>query len=307
MNNICPVIAGPTAVGKTGLVISLANRFPIEVISLDSRQIYNGMRIGTAQPSAAEQSACKHHLIDFLTPNDSYSAQTFRNDFIKIHSDITDRGKLPILVGGAGLYLTALEKGLLVIPQEGLQSVRNQLDLLPDQKIRDDLKQFDLPSFNRIHPNDRYRSQRALEIFMSTGKTMSHHIEDQKESPASGLKFPLLFLNRERSELHHRIEQRTNIMLQSGWIDETSELLKIHSADSPGMRSIGYHEIAMYLDGKLNRESLSKRIIEVTRQYAKRQITWFKIKSHFLSCSPDDSGAISKFNKFIETIIMEQK
>ncbi len=306
MKHICPVIAGPTAVGKTGLILSLAERFPVEVISLDSRQIYRGMRIGTAQPSELEQAACKHHLIDFLSPDDTYSAQAFRNDFCNIHKEITDRGKLPILVGGAGMYLTVLQNGLLEIPQDNMGEVRKQLDNLSDSEIRTNLEKVDSESYHRIHPNDRYRSQRALEIFNTTGKAMSQLISDQQPDPALGLEFPLLFLNRERSELHQRIAQRTEVMLQSGWIEETSGLLENHSAASPGLRSIGYREITMFLNSELKKDSLSERIIEVTRQYAKRQITWFKAQSQFLSCSPDDSESLSRFSELINTALLEQ-
>ena len=306
MKHICPVIAGPTAVGKTGLILSLAERFPVEVISLDSRQIYKGMRIGTAQPSDLEQAACTHHLIDFLSPDETYSAQAFRNDFCIIHKEITDRGNLPILVGGAGMYLTVLKNGLLEIPQDDTGDVRKQLDDLSDSQIRTNLEKVDSESFHRIHPNDRYRSQRALEIFKLTGKTMSQLISNQTPDPALGLEYPLLFLNRERSELHQRIAQRTNVMLQSGWIEETAGLLENHSATSPGLRSIGYREIAMSLSNELEKDSLSERIIEVTRQYAKRQITWFKAQPQFMSCSPDDSESLSRFTELISTALSEQ-
>jgi len=307
MKHICPVIAGPTAVGKTGLILSLAEHFPVEVISLDSRQIYKGMRIGTAQPSELEQSACKHHLIDFLSPDDSYSAQAFRNDFCNVHNEITARGNLPVLVGGAGMYLTVLQNGLLEIPQDDSGEVRKQLNSLSDSEIRVKLEKVDSDSFHRIHPNDRYRSQRALEIFNITGKTMSQLISDQRPDPALDLDFPLLFLNRERSELHQRISQRAEMMLQSGWVEETSDLLESHLATSPGLRSIGYREIAMFLsDNKLQKDSLSGRIIEVTRQYAKRQITWFKAQSQFMSCSPEDSESLNKFSKLIDSALSEQ-
>ncbi len=306
MKQLCPVIAGPTAVGKTGLILSLANRFPVEVISLDSRQIYKGMRIGTAQPSEQEQSACKHHLIDFLSPDDTYSAQAFRNDFCKVHNEITARGNLPILVGGAGMYLTVLQNGLLEIPQDDSGQVREQLNSLSDSEIRTELEIIDSESFLRIHPNDRYRSQRALEIFKTTGKSMSQLIADQKPDPALGLEFPLLFLNRERSELHQRIAQRTEVMLQCGWIEETSGLLENHLASSPGLRSIGYREISMFLNDELHKESLSERIIEVTRQYAKRQITWFKAQPQFATCSPDNSETLSKFITLINSALSEQ-
>ena len=151
----CPVLAGPTASGKTALIVALARRHPIEVISLDSRQIYAGLRIGTAQPTEEEQAVCRHHLIDFVPPTDTYTAARFRADFIKAYEDIRARHRIPILVGGAGLYLSAVEKGLFEMPgldPKTTAHVREQLSGLPTEEIRAQLLARDPASHARIHP-----------------------------------------------------------------------------------------------------------------------------------------------------------
>ena len=293
----CPVIVGPTAVGKTGLVTSLAERFPIEVISLDSRQIYRGLRIGTAQPTADELEVCPHHLVDFISPNEKYDAVRFRQDFQRVYMEIVDRGGLPVLVGGAGMYLTALREGFMQIPggtAERLTEVRTGLDPLTDSEIRSRLEKFDPESFRRIHANDRYRSQRALEIFEISGRTMTALKAAQKPNPALGLEFPTVVLERSVEELDARIAHRTGLMLKEGWIEEAEAALARYPDDCPGLMSIGYREIVKVLTGKLEKSELSKAIILVTRQYAKRQRTWFRHVPKALGGSPDSPEILAE-------------
>lgn len=287
----CPAIVGPTAVGKTGLVTSLAKRFPIEVISLDSRQIYQGLRIGTAQPTAEELSICPHHLIDFISPLEKYDAARFRTDFEKVYLDIRGRGGLPVLVGGAGMYLTALREGFMHIPNnspERLVEVRVVLGPLTDSEIRDRLMEVDPDSASAIHSNDRYRSQRAVEIFEISGRSMSDLKAEQKPAPSLGLNFPAFVLERTVSALDQRIAIRTAAMLASGWIEETRASLDQFPSQCPGLMSIGYREIVRFLAGNLSRDLLEPEIIKVTRQYAKRQRTWFRKVNCELSGSPDN-------------------
>jgi len=275
----CPVIVGPTAVGKTGLVTSLAERLPIEVISLDSRQIYHGLRIGTAQPTVDELAICPHHLIDFVFPAEKYDAIRFRRDFERVYTEIVGRGGVPILVGGAGMYLTALREGFMQIPgssPEKLAVVRAELDPLKDSEVRARLEKVDPGSFVRIHANDRYRSQRALEIFEIAGRSMSDLQSEQKPDPALGLEFTTYVLERPVEELDKNIARRTGQMLEAGWIGETEIALTRYPAESPGLLSIGYREIVQFLQGDLAREELAPAVVRVTRQYAKRQRTWFR-------------------------------
>lgn len=287
----CPVIVGPTAVGKTGLITSLASEHPIEVISLDSRQIYQGLRIGTAQPTAEELAVCPHHLVDFVSPAEKYDAIRFRRDFERVFAEIVGRGGAPILVGGAGMYLTALREGFMRIPgssPERLNEVRDGLDPLSVTDIRSRLEKVDPASFSSIHANDRYRSQRALEIFEISGRTMSELKSEQKPDPALGLEFPTFVLERPVKELDKRITQRTTLMLGHGWIEETKAALAQFSPTCPGLLSIGYREIVRFLQGCGPKEELAPAIVLVTRQYAKRQRTWFRQVAGIKTGRPED-------------------
>ncbi len=291
---LCPVLAGPTAAGKTALVLALASRLPVEVISLDSRQIYRGLRLGTAQPTPAEQAACRHHLIDFVPPEESYSAARFRRDFVAAWRDVRARGRLPLLVGGAGLYLAAVEKGLFRVP--GLDAattarVRAELSALADEEVRARLRQADPASWDRIPPGDRYRNRRALEICVATGRPMSAHMAEQAPDPALGLQFPLVYVTRPRTELHARIAARTRAMLRAGWIAETEALMRAHGPDARALRSIGYREIVAVVQGTLDPGEMEERIVAATRQYAKRQETWFRPLPRVATGAPED-GAV---------------
>lgn len=279
VRGICPVVVGPTAVGKTALVTDLAARLPLEVISLDSRQIYHGLRIGTAQPTAEELAVCPHHLVDFVDPDESYDAQRFRRDFCRVHAGIVGRGHKPLLVGGAGMYLTAVRKGFMDVPGQTAQrlaEVRGELAPLDDAEIRRRLADVDPDSHARLHANDRQRSQRALEVYRLSGRSMTDLQAAQQANPALGLAFPVFVLERPVTELDARIGARTEAMLASGWIGEAEAALVRHRADGPGLGSIGYREIVRHLRGKLAREELAPAIVRVTRQYAKRQRTWFR-------------------------------
>ena len=288
---VCPVIAGPTAVGKTGLILDLAAEFPIEVISLDSRQVYCGLKIGTAQPTPAEQAVCVHHLIDFIPPEERYSAQRFRADFIRCWDEIVARGRLPVLAGGAGLYLRAVSDGFFPLPpeaEERLETVREQVASLDDASLDRELRQVDPASADRLHGHDRYRRQRALEVYLLAGRPFSHLAAEQQPDPAHGLAFPLVVLERSVTELDGRIVARTLEMLSTGWVPETAALLDRHPADCPGLLSIGYAEIVQHLSGDLLSGELPDAIALATRRYAKRQRTWFRPLPNEAQGSPED-------------------
>lgn len=288
----CPVICGPTAVGKTTLVTALAREFPIEIISLDSRQVYRGLRIGTAQPTAGELAVCPHHLVDFLPPEQTYDAARFRADFCRVHREITARGGVPVVVGGAGLYLTAIREGFVDLghPARPLAEVRAELELLDDAEIRRRLHATDPAAWARIHANDRYRSQRALEIGVVAGRPLSELSAAQAPDPALGLDFRVFVLERPVAELDARIAARTRAMLEAGWIEETMDLLRRHDSACPGLASIGYREIVAHLRGELAPAQLEAAIVRVTRQYAKRQRTWFRKVACSARANPTDPG-----------------
>lgn len=285
---ICPVIVGPTAVGKTALITALAREHPIEIISLDSRQLYRGLRIGTAQPTADELAVCRHHLVDFLPPEETYDAARYRRDFCRVYEEITARGGRPVVVGGAGLYLTAIREGFFDLDAavRPLDEVRAELTPLDDAEVRARLHALDPGAWHRIHANDRYRSQRALEIGLVAGRPMSELSAHQSPRPALGLDFRVFVLERPVAELDARIAARTRAMLAEGWLEETRELLQTHDADCPGLASIGYREIVAHLRGdpapdglapaQVDNGPVEEAIVRVTRQYAKRQRTWFR-------------------------------
>ncbi len=300
---VCPAIVGPTAAGKTGLITRLAQDHAIEVISLDSRQIYHGLRIGTAQPSAEELAVCPHHLIDFVSPTEKYDATRFRQDFVRVYQEIIARGGKPVLVGGAGMYLTALSEGFMEIPghtAERLAEVRTGLEELSDEEIRQRLSEVDPISWRRIHTNDRYRSQRAIEIFEISGETMTVLTQRQKPDPVLGLDFPTFVLTRSVDELDRRIAQRTEIMLVEGWITETEAAMALHPADCPGLMSIGYREIVRWLAGDMLREELAPAIVLVTRQYAKRQRTMFRHLTAVGNWHPESDELIDRIGQVLQ-------
>jgi tRNA dimethylallyltransferase len=283
--------------------MALAQRHPIEVISLDSRQIYHGLRIGTAQPTPEELAVCPHHLIDFISPAEKYDAIRFRQDFERVFTEIVGRGGAPVLVGGAGMYLTALREGFMQIPgssSERLVEVREALDRMSDSDVRSRLEKIDPESFARIHANDRYRSQRALEIFELSGRTMSELKSTQEPDPALGLEFPTFVLERPVEELDERIARRTQVMLKGGWLEETKVALEQFPADCPGMMSIGYREIVRFLQGDLVENELEPAIVLVTRQYAKRQRTWFSHVAGELTGRPESEKLRMMISEMID-------
>lgn len=299
---VCPVIAGPTAVGKTALVVDLAARFPIEIVSLDSRQIYRGLRLGTAQPDAAELAACPHHLVDFLPPQERYSARRFRDDFQSVASGIRARGRCPVLVGGAGLYLTAVRDGLFELPADpaALAAVRRELDALPDDEIRDRLRAEDPASWERIHARDRYRSQRALEIHRLAGEPMSGLMAARRPDPAMGWEYPLVVLDRDREDLRARIAGRLQAMLDAGWLAETAALLARHAQDCPGLRTLGYRELVAHLAGETDLPTALAQVSLRTGQYAKRQQTWFRAQPQRCRGAPDDPALREALMRLLE-------
>lgn len=299
----CPVLSGPTAVGKTELVLQLAADFPIEVISLDSRQIYHGLRIGTAQPTASEQAACRHHLVDFLPPEETYSAQRFRDDFEELWRDITGRGRLPLLVGGAGLYLRAVSEGFFELPPESekrLPSVRAEIAALSDAELATALRRVDPDSAARLHANDQYRRRRALEVYCLAGRPIGELTATQRRNPSLGLSFAVVRLARPAAITDRRIRDRTKSMLAAGWIAETRDLLEWHAPDCPGLRSLGYAEIVRFLQGRLAEDEVLESIVLATRQYAKRQRTWFAKVVSEASGAPEDPLLIEALRKAVQ-------
>lgn len=273
-------IVGPTASGKTGLALAIARKIDGEIIGLDSRQIYKGLPIGTAQPTAEEQATVSHHLIGFRSPNQDITAGEYAKLVFVATEDIQSRGKTPIICGGAGLYYRAITKGIF----EGSvsdRSIRDHLeqeyDRIGGEALLQQLKDVDPKYAEIVHPNNRKRLVRALEIYKVTGKPPTVHFSEQRKSQTPKLDLFTVRLDVEMQVLEKRIRHRTKQMIKAGWIEEVRSLLKHYSGQTlHPLDSIGYREILRYLKGELSENELEDEIVLRTRQYAKRQNQWFK-------------------------------
>ncbi|HIB84827.1 MAG TPA: tRNA (adenosine(37)-N6)-dimethylallyltransferase MiaA [Chromatiaceae bacterium] len=275
-------LMGPTASGKTDLAVELLQRFPCDIISVDSALVYRDMNIGTAKPDAALLARAPHRLIDIRDPSDPYSAADFHDDAIQEMAEIHARGRVPLLVGGTMLYYRALERGLADMPAAD-QRVRERLSAEAEQSgwpaMHERLRQIDPPAADRIEPTDPQRIQRALEVYELTGTSMT----DLHARPSTGHDFPwrvlkLAIAPGDRSVLHERIERRFRLMLEAGFIAEVEGLRarpELHP-DLPSMRAVGYRQIWSHLDGEYDHETMIERGIIATRQLAKRQLTWLR-------------------------------
>ncbi len=273
-------IVGPTAIGKTTVAIDVAKKVNGEVIGLDSRQIYKGMAIGTAQPTIEELAAVPHHLIGVKDPDLPISAGKYEKLVLNLVKDISERGKEPVICGGAGLYYRAITKGIFSESKTDLD-VREKLiqeyEEAGPEGLLNRLLELDPEYAVKVHPNNKKRLIRALEIYTVTGKPPSEHFNRQAKSGTPTLDFFTVLLTLDRKELDKRIEKRTARMLDSGWIEETKMLRKGNVAiGMHPMDSIGYRQISAFLDGKLNKVDLEAEIILRTCQYARRQLQWFR-------------------------------
>ncbi len=273
-------LMGPTASGKTALACALADRFPVELISVDSVLIYRGMDIGSAKPDAQALARYPHRLIDILDPARSYSAAQFRDDAIREMAAITAAGRIPLLVGGTGLYFRALQGGLSELPDADPQ-LRAELDAQAQRSgwpaLHARLAGLDAPAAQRIRPNDAQRIQRALEVIELTGRPLSA----QQQGPAGAFPYHVLKLAvipSRREVLHERIAQRFAEMMGQGFIDEVRRLYQrgdLHGG-LPALRAVGYRQAWEHLQGRWDAEEMQRRAIFATRQLAKRQSTWLR-------------------------------
>ena len=272
---------GPTASGKTAVALDLVRELPCEIISVDSAQVYRHMDIGTAKPDANTLQAAPHHLIDVIEPDEHFSAARFRDDAQALMREITERGKIPLLVGGTMLYFKTLLEGLSELP-EADPAVRMVIDTMADESgwpaLHKELKRVDPETAARLEPNDAQRIQRALEVFYITNRPMSELLKKPKYVyfPYSPLKISLI--PSDRAELHDRIAARFEAMLELGLISELRKLRADYALDPsmPSMRCVGYRQTWDYLDDKITLAQLREQGIAATRQLAKRQLTWLR-------------------------------
>jgi tRNA dimethylallyltransferase len=271
---------GPTASGKSALAASLARRFPVEIVSVDSGAVYRGMDVGTAKPTPAERAAVRHHLIDLLDPTEAYSAARFRADALAAVGEIASRGNVPLLVGGTMLYFKALREGLSDLP-EADPHLRAAIEAEARERgwpaLHAQLARVDPETAARLQPADSQRIQRALEVWRSAGVPMSHLVGGRKGGPPLRL-VQIALVPRDRAALHRRIEARFEQMLADGLVEELAALRQRYAlhAGLPSMRCVGYRQAWAHLEGEYDRATLRDRGIFATRQLAKRQLTWLR-------------------------------
>jgi tRNA dimethylallyltransferase len=291
-------LLGPTASGKSRLAMQLAARLPIEIVSVDSAQVYRGLDIGTAKPSAAERKRVTHHLIDLLDPDEIYSAGRFRSDAIAAVQDILARRRVPLLVGGTMLYYRTLVAGLDELPQAD-RAVRAQIEREAAERgwpaLHAELASVDRAAAARLGPTDARRIQRALEVYRLTGRPLSA----QQSGRAAALPFALksfAILPQDRAALHGRIAERFAAMLETGLVDEVKALKKRYqlNAELPSMRAVGYRQVWQHLEGEFGLTELRERAIAATRQLAKRQLTWLRSFGGIEQVGAEDVDALAR-------------
>ncbi len=291
------VICGPTGIGKTSAGIEAAEAFGGEIISADSMQIYKHMDIGTAKPTSEERARIFHHMIDIIAPDEEFSAAKFALAADNIIDSLKTRGITPFLVGGTGLYIKALVHGLFS-PGTSFDETRNRLRKEAEtdgtESLYERLLKSDREAADKIHPNDTFRVIRALEVFETTGMTISEH---HKKHRFSGNRFNVLKigLTTEREDLYKRIEKRVDLMIEAGFAQEVKRLLEMNY--QPGlksMQSIGYRHMVEYVTGRIPLDETVKTLKQDTRRFAKRQMTWFNADPEIVWIKPDQVNDIIK-------------
>jgi tRNA dimethylallyltransferase len=294
------VIGGATATGKSGLALALAQRLSSVIISADSRQVYREFDIGTAKPSPEERQQVPHYLIDMCDPTETLTlAQYQRQAQDLIHRLHQDREGLPMLVGGTGLYIDAVVKGLKIPPVAPHPALRQQLAQLGQGQCYALLEQVDHESTRRIHPNDSVRTVRALEVFYVSGQPLSSL---QGEDPPP---YPILYLGLDATpeNLQHRIKKRTQAMIGLGLVDEVIRLVDKYGADLPLMQTLGYAEMLRHVQGDISLPEAEADIVKHTRQFAKRQRTWFRNRANVTWFDADAKDLVDQVWRTVTTFM----
>jgi tRNA dimethylallyltransferase len=272
-------ILGPTASGKSLLGSFIARERNGEVISVDSRQAYIGLDIGTSKPTKRERETVPHHLVDILDVTQRNNAERYARLATAAVRDVISRGRLPILVGGSGLYFRAIFEGLFAVDLPEAERVLFERGVkgIPTAELHRRLSEVDAKSSARIHRNDRYRIVRALEVYELTGVPLSRHFELHARESRPQSAYLKIGLELRRQRLHQRIERRTAEMIADGWVEEVRRIIDDgYDPGSPGLRTLGYPEVISHIRGEMDGEELIEMIQRITRQYAKRQMTWFR-------------------------------
>ena len=285
------VICGPTASGKTALSIELAKQINGEIVSCDSMQIYKDMNIGTAKPTTEEMQGIKHYLIGYVSPEERYSVADYKKDAKKAIKEIIEKDKMPIIVGGTGLYIDSLIYEIEYQDIKFDEKYREKLEEEVNQKGLEELykraKEIDEKEIEKISPNDKKRILRILEIYHATGKNKTQQeIESRKKEVEYDYK--VYALNWDREKLYERINKRVDLMIEQGLINEVKEILKKYNNFPTAMQGLGYKEVVDYLNGVLTKEEMIEKIKMETRRYAKRQLTWFRKNKQTIWLNAED-------------------
>ena len=275
------VITGPTATGKTKLAVALAKEFDGEIVSADSMQLYRRMDVGTAKVTPEETEGIAHHMIDVAEPNESYSVSRYVEDAAKCVDDILSRGRLPIITGGTNLYIDSLISGRDFADNEGDNALRGELDrqydALGGEKMLEKLQSIDPERSAKLHPADRRRIIRAIEVFKLTGKTITRHDLETRQRPPRYDAAVIALDFADRAKLYERIDRRVDLMVREGLFAEVEQLIKSGLSDEcTAMQAIGYKEPAAYLRGEITKDEAIEFIKRESRRYAKRQLTWLR-------------------------------
>ena len=273
------VIGGPTASGKSKLAVELAKRINGEIISADSMQIYKEMNIGTAKVTKEEMQGIKHYMLSFVSPEKRYSVSAFKKDAENAIKEILAKGKIPIIVGGTGLYIDSLIYGIEFQEEEIDNEYREHLNKIAEEqglhKLYEEAKRIDPEAMQKISANDRKRIIRVLEIFHKTGKTKTE-LEKESRMKEIPYNYKVYAVTMDREKLYKRIEQRVDKMIEKGLIEEVKSILEKYSTFPTAMQGLGYKEVVEYIENKISKEEMIEKIKKETRHYAKRQLTWFR-------------------------------
>ena len=285
------VICGPTASGKTALSIELAKKINGEIVSCDSMQIYKDMDIGTAKPTVEEMQGIKHYLIGYVSPEQRYSVADYKIDAKKAIKEIIEKGKMPIVVGGTGLYLDSLiyeiEYQDIKLDEQYRNKLEEEVEKQGLEKLYEKAKQIDPKAIEKISPNDKKRILRILEIYHATGKTKTEQeIESRKKEVEYDYK--VYALNWDRQKLYNRINKRVDMMIEQGLVEEVKQILDKYDNFPTAMQGLGYKEVVEYLNGNLTKEEMIEKIKIETRRYAKRQLTWFRKNKQTIWLNAED-------------------
>ena len=286
------VICGPTASGKTALSIELAKKINGEIVSCDSMQIYKEMNIGTAKPTKEEMQGIKHYMIDIISPDERYSVADYKKQAKESIKEILSKGKVPIVVGGTGLYVDSLIYEIDYPEIEFDEKYREELEQEVEERgleaLYEKAKEIDEEAIKKISLNDKKRILRILEIYHATGKNKTEQEKESRKTPVE-FDYKVFALNMDREKLYERINKRVDLMIENGLIEEVENIYKKYNKFPTAMQGLGYKEVVQYLEKRLTKEEMIEKIKQETRKFAKRQLTWFRKNKETIWLNADDT------------------